>query len=141
MRLTYKYENSNDYGSTELKNLPPDPYISRYTRFELIDNAFQKIRTKLGQIEDILEEFNINDTNELRTCLENEKKGTEYFENWWNKRFEELLKPKVKALKIIKKKRVNIYYFQKSNNLNEYNHIAIYPLTQREYNLLRKELL
>ena len=65
-----------------------------------------KIRNKLFEIENLFEEFNINDTNELRTCLENERKGTEYFENWWNKRFEELLKSKVEALKIIKKKKL-----------------------------------
>ncbi len=143
MRLTYKYENSNDYGSIELKNLPPDPYISRYTRFELIDNAFQKIRTKLGQIEDILEEFNINDINELRTCLENERKGTKYFEDWWNKRFEELLKPKVEVLKIIKEKEVDIWAIKYCSSLKQYNckEDGRARLTQEEYDLLRKELL
>lgn len=61
--------------------------------FNSKEDTIMALCQKLGILEDLLEEFNINDINELRTCLENEQKGTEYFENWWNKRFKELLKP------------------------------------------------
>lgn len=113
-----------------------------------------KIRNKLFELENILEEFNINDINELRTCLENEKKGTEYFEDWWNKRFEELFKPKVEALKIIKEKNVDIdylkYCYQEFNDeigLEQYNRVHIEfgingkELTKEEYALLKEELV
>ena len=98
---------------------------------------------KLGQLEDLLEEFNIIDISELRICLKNEKKGTEYFKNWWNKRFEELLKPKVKALKIIKEKEVDIWALKYCSSLKQYNckEDGRATLTQEEYDLLKEELL
>ena len=104
-----------------------------------------KIRNKLFEIENLLEEFNINDINELRTCLENEQKGTEYFENWWNKRFEEILKPKVEALKIIKAKNINVRGIINSLNLEYYIDHCMprhsEEPTQKEYNLLKVVLL
>ena len=57
MRLTYKYENSSDYGSTKLKNLPPDPLVDKLS---YLDDAWKEQRTKLGQLEDIEEELGID---------------------------------------------------------------------------------
>ena len=77
MRLTIKIE--NEYFS----NVVPNEH----------HNAIKPCLNKLGQIEDILDKYNIVDLGELDVCLENEQKGTDYFEKWWDKRFKELIKP------------------------------------------------
>ena len=54
MRLTYKYEKISGYGSTKLKNLPPDPLVNK---LPYLDNIWEEERNKLGQLEDLEETF------------------------------------------------------------------------------------
>lgn len=57
MRLTYKYENDNGYGSVKLKNLPNDPFVDKIA---YLDRVWEEERNKLGQLEDIEEELGID---------------------------------------------------------------------------------
>ena len=83
MRLTEKIEN-NEYCSSMLKNMPPDPLVDRLA---FLDKVWQKERNKLGQLEDIEDELGIDlvtffkfldskvcyekdlDDNEITKCL------------------------------------------------------------------------
>lgn len=151
MRLTVKCNDEIGYGYKEYSSEGSVAITRKLGQLEdILDGHSIKTLEELDgllwyvkQIKNIEEEFNINDINELRTCLENERKGTEYFESWWNKRFEELLKPKVEALKIIKEKEVDIWALKYCSSLKQYNckEDGRATLTQEEYDLLRKELL
>ena len=55
MRLTKKIEN-NEYHSSMLENMPPDPLVDRLA---FLDKVWQKERNKLGQLEDIEDKLGI----------------------------------------------------------------------------------
>lgn len=56
-------------------------------------NNASPIIAKLGQLEDLMEKYNIADIGELECIIQNEEKGTDAFVEYWEKRFPELLKP------------------------------------------------
>lgn len=53
----------------------------------------------------------------------------------------ELIEKELKALEIIKNKKVNVGWFVKKTNLNAYNSNCYKQLTQEEYDLLKEVLL
>lgn len=57
MRLTYKYEKSNGYGSVRLEHLPNDPFVDK---LPYLDDAWQEQRNKLGQLEDAEEKLGVD---------------------------------------------------------------------------------
>lgn len=79
MRLTYKYEKSNGYGSVKTKNLPPDPFIDKMS---YLDDAWEEQRNKLGQLEDIMEKYDINSAEELEHIILNDTTGEQSFNDY-----------------------------------------------------------
>ncbi len=65
-RLTYKYEQSEGYGSVRLKHLPNDPFVDK---IHILDDAWEEQRNKLGQLEDLLEKYGVEDLERLEMIL------------------------------------------------------------------------
>lgn len=82
----------------------------------------------------------------IRNALENHQDLTEYTDTlqgdrdyWWNIAIKN--ENKLKALEIIKEKRVNVDWLLETDNVEEYNESLYVELTKEEYDLLKEVLL
>ena len=104
-----------------------------YFRTEVVDSYDGMFRYEI--IETALKEY-----KELKQDYEMLKE--EYF--LLDKDYEKVIKPKLKALEIIKEKRVDIYHIQSTNKVDKYNfwkQITSKSLKKKEYELLKEVLL
>ena len=109
----------------------------------------EEITNKLGEIEDILEKYEIDDLNVLDQVLENQRflanhdystLPREDFDGLFNE-----LRDKRKALEIIKEKGIILQFIIETWTVDQYNAgvsgTLVKSLTKEEYDLLKKDLL